>query len=256
MKIVSITLDLNIETIINFIIFFFCLIVGSVVGTLLLRFIDRVKRKRNYNKVIELKHCVKEKEINNITKENKLEWDFKHLERAAHNNKILINSDKIFVSFRFDLNTYNSWVVLTGRTYDENGNQQSSEELLISTPKIPLIGGCWSNLVAMRMLDGQKKVSLMLDEVYYWLKYGMKYELHCNSFYVAENRKKNMEIIKVDRCIYAPFLYLTADDEVDKVYMDFLTENYPEAYRYALKCNFFSKYLSEYHDRDVEAVFD
>lgn len=199
--------------------------------------------------------------IDYISKIN-MDWDFTN--SIDTDNEIFVNSDKIFVSFRFDLYTYESWVVLTGRTYDKSGKQLSSNEMLIPTPQIPLIGGCWSNSVAMRMLRGQELVSMMLDEVYYWLKYAMKFYIHYNIFYYNPDRKTDIEIIKIDRCLYAPFLYLTEenvwDDENDdgdceKIYMDFLTENYPEAYQNVQKHSSFTEYLREYHDKDVETVF-
>ena len=178
------------------------------------------------------------------------EWYFPHNMRHINDkDNILVNSDKIFVSFRFDLKTYKSWVVITGRTY-KNGSLTSSNELLLPTPEIQLVGGVCSNFVAMRMLKGQKFVSGALDEVYYYLKYSLEFDdLHY--FGVPEERKKKIEVIKVDRCLYGPFLYLTDSDRNIK-YMDFLTENYPEACRYAIGCTSFEKYLNEYHDKDVE----
>lgn len=180
-------------------------------------------------------------------------WNFPHNIKVLNDkNNTLGNSDKIFVSFRFDLKTHKSWVVLTGRKY-KDGVQSSSNELLLPTPQIQLIGGVWSNFVAMRMLDGQLFVSGVLDEVYYYLKYSLEYEqLRC--FNIPHNRKKKTEINKVDRCLYAPFLYLTDNDGNIK-YMDFLTKNYMDAYKFALGCTSFSKYLEEYHDKDVEWHF-
>lgn len=186
-----------------------------------------------------------------------MEWDFPHnicRIEDRDNFNMFVEADKIFVSFRFDINTYKSWVVLTARTY-ENGEMTSTKEVLIPTPEIQLIGGVWSNHVAMRMLDGQKFVSGMLDEVFYLLKYSSEYRIHILDF--PQYRKKPMDIIKVDRCFYAPFLYLIDDENEENhniQYMDFLTENYPEAYHYALKCASFSEYLREYHDKDVEWV--
>lgn len=185
------------------------------------------------------------------------EWDFPgSVVRAEDGDafNMLVKADKVFVSFRFDLSAYKSWVVLTGRTY-ENGEMTSTQEVLIPTPEIQLIGGVWSNYVAMRMLDGQKFVSGILDEVYYLLKYSSEYRIHIFEF--PQYRKKPLEIVKVDRCFYAPFLYLMDYEnglgEKHRIqYMDFLTRNYPEAYQYALKCTSFSNYLKEYHDKDVE----
>ncbi len=69
---------------------------------------------------------------------------------------LFTESDKIFISFRFQYKdeSYKSWIVFTGRTYDKNGTQLSSKELLVQTPRIPLMGGCWSNHTAMRISAG------------------------------------------------------------------------------------------------------
>lgn len=170
------------------------------------------------------------------------------------NNDIFIKSDKIFVSFRFDHETCKSWIVLTGRTYDESGTQLSSDELLIQTPHIPLFGGCWSNYMAMCMLTGQNLVSYMLDCTYQWLKYAMKYNLYCNNFYHVNDRKKDIEIIKVDRCFYGPRLSLK-DENDNEEYMSFLSEKYPESYEQVLKYPTWDEYWENYHDKDVETNF-
>lgn len=152
------------------------------------------------------------------------------------------NAEKIFISFRFDIRTYKSWIIITGRTYDNNGDILTSDELLIETPEIPLVGGCWSNHVALRMCLGQNLVSTMLDSVYLCIK-------HDTSSFYGDNRK--IEVIKVDRCLYAPLMY-KLNPKNEKEYMDVLKERYPQAYEYAIKYPIFSEYLSEYHDKDVE----
>jgi hypothetical protein len=62
------------------------------------------------------------------------------LQRHIHNNcrDLLVDSERIFVSFRFDWKTYESDIVLTGRTYDLGGNVDKSVEKLLRTPQIPL----------------------------------------------------------------------------------------------------------------------
>lgn len=173
-------------------------------------------------------------------------------------NDLFTKSDKIFLSFRFHYKdeSYRSYIVFTGRTYDENGIQQSSEELLVQTPHIPLIGGCWSNHVAMNMLAGQQLVSYLLENTYWWLKYELAYSIyHRRNIYAAETEKKDTRIIKIDRCLYAPVLYLL-DKNDERKYMSFLSEKYPEAYEKVLQYPSMSAYLENYHDADVESVFE
>jgi hypothetical protein len=163
---------------------------------------------------------------------------------------LLVGSERIFVSFRFDWNNYKSDIVLTGRTYDLGGNVDKSVEVLLRTPQIPLVGGCWSNVVAMRMLQGQVLVSTMLENVTNALKY-----MHYNYDYRAKGKAGRLpKIIKVDRCLYAPFLYLHPNNYTRKnaEYMPYLVENHPQAYQYLLENR--EGFWSEYHDNDVEVV--
>jgi hypothetical protein len=161
---------------------------------------------------------------------------------------ILTDSERIFVSFRFDWKTYESNIVLTGRTYDFCGNAINSLEGLLRTPQIPLIGGCWSNIVAMRMLQGQVLVSTMLENVTNALRY-----MHYNYNYKNNVRgSKYPEIIKVDRCFYAPLLYLSPDnhDCTNTEYMPYLADNYPQSYQYLLEDR--EGFWHDYHEADVE----
>jgi len=174
---------------------------------------------------------------------------------------LLLTSDKVFVSFRFDWKTYKSNIVITGRAY-ENGKITYSQEKLIRTPQIPLMGGVWSNAVAMRMLSGQVLVSAMLENTANAIKYGIKYDV---DDIVTRSKGKPLEVVKIDRCMYAPLLHLSeyneAYEEISDEYMDYLIENHKEAYNQLLKYKndnlrlLPANFWKEYHDADVEAVF-
>lgn len=158
--------------------------------------------------------------------------------------------DKIFVSFRFCQKTFQSEIILTGRNYNDTGCVIFSKEMKFIAPAIPLIGGVWSNHVAMRMLAGQEMLSAMLDTTTKALQYNQLYHIGIG--------EQNTEIIKVDRCFYAPFLYIVEKPDFftnfsEKQYMPFLKENYPEAYTQVLKQQTASRYWKYYHDTDVEA---
>jgi hypothetical protein len=172
------------------------------------------------------------------------------LQRHIHTNfrTLLVDSERIFVSFRFDWETYESNIVLTGRTYDLGGNVDTTVEGLLRTPQIPLMGGCWSNVVAMRMLQGQVLVSTMLENVTNALKY-----MHYNYDYRAKGAAGRLpKIVKVDRCLYAPFLYLHPNnyDHENAEYMPYLADNYPQAYQQLLENR--EGFWTDYHDCDVE----
>ena len=176
----------------------------------------------------------------------------RHIHREF--GKVLSKSDKIFVSLRFDWGTYKSDIVMTGRNYDRNGYVVASQECLIRTPQLPLMGAAWSNTVAMRMLQGQIFVSAMLENVANALRY-MEYNYW----------QRQPEIIKVDRCLYAPLLYLITNEteswlsvaenreyvEPKIEYMAYLWENHPQAYRYLMGSTG-TDFWGNYHDADVE----
>jgi len=132
------------------------------------------------------------------------------LQRHIYNNctEFLIESEKIFVSFRFNQTTYDSDIVLTGRTYNEDGSIYFSQEKLIRTPRIPLIGGCWSNVVATKMLSGQTFVSTMLENTANAIKYMQYYD----DDIIRRRNNTPLVVIKVDRCLYAPFLYFITNE--------------------------------------------
>ena len=166
----------------------------------------------------------------------------------THCRCLLVESDKIFVSFRFDWKTYESNIVLTGRKYSPSGDITYSDERLLRTPQIPLMGGCWSNVVAMRMLQGQVLVSTMLENVTNALRY-----MHFNYDYRAKGHDGKLpKIVKVDRCLYAPLLYLSSDmhNYSNTEYMPYLQEKYPLAYQKLLENH--EGFWSEYHEADVE----
>lgn len=158
--------------------------------------------------------------------------------------------DKIFVSFRFCQKTLRSEIILTGRNYNSTGCVIFSKEMKFQAPDIPLIGGVWSNHVAMRMLAGQEMLSAMLDTTTKALQYNQLYHIG-----IAEQSTK---IVKVDRCFYAPFLYTLEKPDFftnlsEKQYMPFLKDNYPEAYTQVLQLQTANQYWRYYHDVDVEA---
>lgn len=161
--------------------------------------------------------------------------------------------DKIFVSFHFHRKDFRSEIVLTGRNYNENGHVIFSDETKFPAPPVLLASSVWSNQVAMRMLAGQEMLSTILDTTTKVLQYNQLYQIGIG--------KQNTEIIKVDRCFYAPFLYLLEKPDFftnfsEKQYMPFLMDNYPEAYRQVLKLQTASRYWKYYHDADVETSIE
>jgi hypothetical protein len=97
-------------------------------------------------------------------------------------------------------------------------------------PAIPLIGGCWSNYVAQRMLMGQMHLQFIFSAVKSSLDF------------LNETNNLDCTIVACDNCFYAPYLYFYRnkdgkidngfDDDAEKVYMDYLINEYPEAYEW------------------------
>jgi hypothetical protein len=106
----------------------------------------------------------------------------------------------------------------------------------------------------MRMLDGQLMVSSMLDAVTNALKH-IDYVITLS----IDKCLKLPEIIKVDRCFYAPLLYKTDGEGNITEHMAYLRESHFEIYQLILKireendrgdtCKVFRE---NYHDVDVE----
>lgn len=171
--------------------------------------------------------------LENVTKFQKKSWD------------------KIFVSFRFQPKNFRSEIVLTGRNYEENKHVIFSEETAFQAPPVLQVSSVWSNQVAMRMLAEQEMLSSMLDITTKILQH--------NQFCIG---KQNTEFIKIDRCFYAPFLYMLEKPDLKsdfftnfskKKYMPFLKDNYPEAYEQVLCLQTAGRYWKYYHNADVEA---
>lgn len=148
-------------------------------------------------------------------------------------------NEKLFITFKFDWETYVSWVVITA--------SDTKKEVLLRTPQIPTIGGVWSNHVASRMAVGQMMVSSMLEAA----------RVNLNTIYISDT--SNIEVIKVDRCFYAPLLYHLRDEGLpsfkeEKIYFPMLKENYPEAFVNILALSDTRLFWAKYHDKPVVVV--
>lgn len=154
-------------------------------------------------------------------------------------DRVKDGNSNIYVKFKFDWSTYKSWIVIEG---GENGNK-----LEITTPQIPLIGGCWSDHVAKRMAVGQVFVSAMLESVFIQLEF------------IAYNNGYNVKVHKVDKCFYGPILFYTKNEDGSpyndecgdhhEEYLPLLTENHPEAYKHVLMYPNGRDYWEQYHDK-------
>lgn len=160
--------------------------------------------------------------------------------------QFLEQAEKIFVSFKFDPSNCMQWIVLTGRKYVKNGRTKTCRTYL-PAPQIPIVGGVWSDRVAMRMLAGQNTVSCLIESVYQYIKTSAEFGIPAANVRI----NPSADIVKVDRCLYAPFLYVMRDDGT-KIYMDFLKLRYPQAYEKVQEFPCFTEYLENYHDLDVE----
>lgn len=146
-------------------------------------------------------------------------------------------NDKIKVYFDFDWETYDSQIIVEGLT---NGRK-----IYLKVPRIPLVGGCFSEFVYGRMLTGQMFVSSILDIVSFNL------DFFINNIYSSRNKWNNkVEIIKIDRCFYAPFLYMR-NEEGEIEYSEMLKNKYPESIEVlkSLKPN--ENYWDKYHDNHL-----
>ena len=157
---------------------------------------------------------------------------------------LLKTNHKVLVSFRFDWESYESWIVVTGVL--------TGIKLEFITPQIPLIGGVWSNLVATRMITGQVLVSSLLECVKTQIEY------------VNESNNYDAEIIVVDKCFYAPFMYYTRntygklcngngnESDTFKDYSYILTKGYPKSYKAVLALKSGESYWKTFHDTITE----
>lgn len=185
--------------------------------------------------------------------EEKLEKAYKKIKSfetifGSNGNSLLINNDiykiincnkKVYVSFKFDWENYNSWIVIKG--------EDDRSKYKIKTPQIPLIGGCWSNFVATRCMTGQILISAMLQSVTIQLRY------------LARNSNNNTEIITSDNCFYGPFLYYMVDENgifcrgfeknVYKEYNNILKTQNPKAYKQVCELKEGENYWDKFHDR-------
>lgn len=148
------------------------------------------------------------------------------IERLAHGSNILGEYDEIFniirfnkkikIYFSFDWKSYESKIVLEGL--------DNSFKIFLDVPQIPLAGACASDYVYARMVTGQMYISNLLEMVSFNL------DFYANSMNVRKDYgdHKKTEIIKIDRCFYAPFLTrITKEGEIE--YSHLLKEKYPEA---------------------------
>lgn len=141
---------------------------------------------------------------------------------------------KIKVYFDFNWETYKSKIVAEGL--------DDGYKICIDTPQVPLVGGCFSEYVYVRMVTGQMFVSNMLDMVSFNLDFTANKLLNT---YNPGNEK--VEIIKIDRCFYAPFLY-TWKENGKKEYSHMLEDKYPEALKALKGLNPDENYWEKYHD--------
>ena len=129
----------------------------------------------------------------------------------------------IYIRHEFNWNTYESRLVLSG----------GDTKLYFPMPEIPLKGSCWSNSVAERMLQGQM-----------YLQYVFK-AATASLLFLKETENLSCEIIPCDNCFYAPYLYFLKNEDgtydrgfplenEQKVYMDYLIKEYPEAYHWLM----------------------
>lgn len=143
--------------------------------------------------------------------------------RSKEVTQLLKDNDVVYIRHEFNWNTYHSKLVLEGAT----------GKLYFPMPEIPLIGGCWSNFVAERMLHGQLYLQCTFRTAAASLR-----------FY-AEDNQCNCKIIACDNCFYAPYLYFVRekatgaletyhDVPTEKVYMDYLINEHPKAYEWLM----------------------
>ena len=136
--------------------------------------------------------------------------------------EIMCKESVLYLKHEFNWSTYESRLVLVG----------GEKKLYFPMPQIPLMGGCWSNHVAQRMLMGQM-----------YLQFVFKSAIASLEFLKATNFL-SCKIVPCDNCFYAPYLYFYKNkdgsmdqgggDSPEKVYMEYLIKEYPEAYHWLM----------------------
>ena len=111
--------------------------------------------------------------------------------RNANVYNLLEQNNILYIKHEFNWNTYDSRLVLVG----------NNENIYFSMPQIPLIGGCWSNFVAQRMLMGQMYLQFIFDSAKSSLEF------------LCEMKNINCKIVACDNCFYAPYLYFYVDEK-------------------------------------------
>lgn len=209
--------------------------------------IQMAKLKLNYEEFLFVIRCFKSFEISNdvifdCLNNNNLDALYKNMDEIKekresfqdallHNElfrtsevyEIMRKESVLYVKHEFNWASYESRLVLIG----------GEKRLCFPMPQIPLIGGCWSNQVAQRMLMGQM-----------FLQFCFKAATASLEF-IKTVHQFSCKIVPCDNCFYAPYLYFNKnkDDSMDKwggdspekVYMDYLTKEYPEAYNWLMK---------------------
>lgn len=139
--------------------------------------------------------------------------------REANVYHLLKENNTVYIKHEFNWNTYESRLALVG----------NDKTIYFLMPEIPLIGGCWSNFVAQRMLNGQMYLKFVFEVAKSSLKF------------LCETDNIDCKIVSCDNCFYAPYLYFYMNkdgkmdafcDDAEKVYMDYLIKEYPKAYEW------------------------
>ena len=143
------------------------------------------------------------------------------------------NIIKIYFVFNWDDNT--SKIVIEGT--------DTKEKVQLKTPQIPLVCGVFSNYVVNRLVIGQILVSSMLEAI------RVNIEFLVNEYLIRHNQEEEnkKEIIKIDRCFYAPFL-IKRNKEGKEEYEPILEERYPEALEVLKNLKDGENYWKIYHD--------
>lgn len=145
--------------------------------------------------------------------------------------ELIKNNSKVKIYFDFNWNTYKSKIMIKGI---DNGFSFGFD-----MPQIPLVGGCFSDIVYSKMVTGQMLISNMLEIVYFNLDFFVKNITSINH---------EIEIVKIDRCFYAPFLVrLGKDDKGEYRYSELLLNN-PDALNALKSLGEEENYWQKYHD--------
>lgn len=156
--------------------------------------------------------------------------------------ELMQTNEVLYLRHEFNWKTYESRLVL----YGENGRAT------FPMSQLPLIGGCWSNHVAQRMLNGQIFLKYVFDTA------------KASLANLAESHQWDCKIVACDNCFYAPFLFFYRDangnladgceEEREKVYMYYLIGVYPKAHQWIISHSeeesfyndFYTKYTPEH----------